>query len=65
MDKRETYLVEVQWDEEAEVFHVVSSDVRSLNAEADTIDEMMALLEKLVPFLVQENRATRKNDQGF
>ncbi len=61
MGKEETYLVEVHRDEEAEVFYVENSDVPGLDAEADTIDEMTAPLEKLVPFLVQENPLHPKN----
>ncbi len=56
MSKKETYFVEVHWDEKAEVFYVESTNVPGLNAETDTINEMTVLLEELVPFLVQENQ---------
>jgi hypothetical protein len=49
------FLVTCQWDEEAQVWYVVESNVPGLSAEAASTEEMSELLLHLVPELMQLN----------
>jgi hypothetical protein len=49
------YTVTVLWDEEAALWAVVDSNVPGLNAEAATQVEMIALLQIMIPELVELN----------
>jgi len=49
------YFVKAEWDDEASVWFVSQSDVPGLAAEADSPEELLALLETLVPEMVELN----------
>lgn len=48
--------VRCQWDAEAGLWYVAESNVPGLSAEAPTKEEMVGLLEALIPQLVQLNQ---------
>ncbi len=50
-----TYYVRADWDEEAEVWYVSQSDVPGLVAEAETSEKLIALLNELIPELLELN----------
>ena len=50
-----TYYVRADWDEEAEVWYVSQSDVPGLVAEAETAEKLIALLNELIPELLELN----------
>jgi hypothetical protein len=47
--------VNVSRDEQEGVWHVVSSDVPGLNAEAQTLDELIEIVADLAPDLIAAN----------
>ena len=49
------FYVKADWDGEASVWYVAQSDVPGLVAEADTIPELLSLLDTLIPELVELN----------
>lgn len=55
-DVRErVYYVKADWDEEAKVWYVSSTDVPGLAVEADTPVKLLALLDDLIPELIELN----------
>lgn len=48
--------VTCQWDDEAQIWYVVESNVPGLSAEAASKAEMRAVLAELIPQLVQLNQ---------
>lgn len=51
----ETFKVTAMWDQEVDLWVVVDSNVPGLNAEAATQNEMVALLQQMIPELVELN----------
>ncbi|MCQ9372849.1 DUF1902 domain-containing protein [Methyloversatilis sp. XJ19-13] len=51
----DNYRVRCAWDEEAKVWYVEDSNVPGLAAEASTFEGLVAVLEKRVPELLDEN----------
>ena len=49
------FLVIVDWDDIAKVWHVTESNVPGLVTEAATLDDMVKKLEILVPEMLEEN----------
>jgi len=49
------FYVKAEWDEEAKVWYVSGSDVPGLNAEANTPQEMVEILQSLIPELLEAN----------
>lgn len=54
MDSK-TYFVVAEWDSEAKVWFVSRTDVPGLAAEAASPQELLSLLETLIPELVEAN----------
>ena len=54
----------VLWDPEAEVFYTRDSTIPGLNAQADTIKEMIEVLDELLPLLIEENRAIMSSSES-
>ena len=53
--RERVYFVKAEWDEEAEVWYVSSTDVPGLAAEAETPEALLALLDTLIPELIELN----------
>ena len=53
--RQKTYYVRADWDEGAEVWFVSQSDVPGLVAEAETSEKLIALLNELIPELLELN----------
>ena len=53
--RERVYYVRADWDEEAQVWYVSSTDVPGLAAEAETPEKLRALLDELIPELVELN----------
>lgn len=51
----ETFKVTAMWDQEVDLWVVVDSNVPGLNAEAATQNEMVALLQQMIPELIELN----------
>ena len=49
------YFVKAEWDKEAGVWYVSQTDVPGLVAEAATTGELLALLQTLIPELIELN----------
>jgi predicted RNase H-like HicB family nuclease len=49
------FVIVVEWDEEAGVWFVDETDVPGLAAEADTLDDLVDRLKRLVPELLELN----------
>lgn len=49
------YVIQISLDEDAGVYYVRNSDVPGLHVEADTIDEVMAIVRDVLPDLVKHN----------
>lgn len=49
------YEVRVAWDADAKVWYVADSDVPGLAGEAESVEEMIALLQNRVPEMLEEN----------
>mgnify|MGYP000636182302 CR=1 FL=1 len=47
--------VRFAWDEEAAAWYVLDSDIPGLNAEADTLDELLDKVRNMAPELVTLN----------
>lgn len=54
-DQMHTYFVKAEWDAEAKVWYVSNTDVPGLAAEADTTEALFALLQELIPELIELN----------
>lgn len=57
------YYVKAEWDSEAEVWFVSSSDVPGLNAEADTPEGLLDVLTDLIPELLVANGVIEGGDE--
>lgn len=55
--KLKAYTVTCQWDDEARVWYVADSDVPGLATEADTVEEMGAKLQRMIPELLEMNES--------
>jgi len=65
MEKRvpqRVYYIKAEWDDEAKVWYVSSTDVPGLVAEANTPAELLSLLEVLVPEMIQLNGDDTQTD---
>ncbi len=49
------FFIRAEWDEEASVWVATSDDVPGLVSEADTIEQLSAKLEVLIPELLDAN----------
>ena len=56
------YLIYAEWDAEAEVWVASSDEVPGLTTEADTIPALIAILEHVVPELLEENGVIGDDD---
>jgi len=59
------YEVVIARDEESGQFYVHESDVIGLNACADTIDELIAIIQDVAPDLIEHNHRARLNVLSF
>lgn len=50
-----TFFVKAEWDGDAAVWYVSNTDVPGLAAEADTPEELLKLLNTLIPELIELN----------
>jgi predicted RNase H-like HicB family nuclease len=50
--------VHAKWDSEAEVWVATSDEVPGLATEADTLEDLVAKLQSLVPELIELNKKT-------
>ena len=55
MSKQENLTVIVSHDKIENVWHVLSSDVPGLHAEAETLDDLVAVIADLAPQLIAAN----------
>lgn len=53
------FTVQAKWDPEAGVWWAQSEDIPGLNAEAETMDELVTEVRELVPVLLAENKGIR------
>ena len=53
--RKRVYYVKADWDEEAKVWYVSSTDVPGLAVEAETPQELLTILDEVVPELVHLN----------
>ncbi|MBI5506572.1 MAG: DUF1902 domain-containing protein [Deltaproteobacteria bacterium] len=60
MPKR--YLIRAEWDNEAGVWVATSEEVWGLATEADSIEELVASLGRMLPELLEENRQIQGDD---
>jgi len=58
------YSVRAEWDADAGVWFVTSSDIPGLVTEAETIDALAAKVEALVPELLEANGLICDNGQA-
>ena len=63
MSKPETLAVKVSHDKAQSLWFVLSSDILGLHAEAETLDELVAVISDVVPDLVVANLSGGKG--GF
>lgn len=52
------YEVRVAWDSEAKVWYVAESNVPGLAGEADSVENMIKLLQVRVPEMLEENEVS-------
>lgn len=55
MSKQTTLTVNVSHDKQENVWHVMSSDVVGLHAEAETLDELVMVIADVAPELIAAN----------
>ena len=55
MSKQTTLAVTVSHDKKESVWHVLSSDIPGLHAEAETLDELVAVITDVAPDLIAAN----------
>ncbi len=53
--REHVFFVKADWDDEAKVWRVSHTDVPGLAAEADSVGELLDLLDTLIPELVELN----------
>ncbi len=58
MSRKYQFTIQVEHDEHAAVWYVHSSDVPGLNAEARSLDELVAVVADLAPELIEHNLNT-------
>lgn len=56
--------VKAEWDEEAGVWYVSNTDVPGLAAEADSPEELLKLLDALIPELIELNALDGEAESG-
>jgi hypothetical protein len=61
-DPAKAFEVTAVWDPEASVWVAESNDIPGLVAEADSMDQLVPELEKIIPALITENHV--KNPSG-
>ena len=61
---RRIYKIWVEWDSEAEVWYVKKSHVPGLHAEAATQEELLEVLQELIPELMMANVFSRSKQAG-
>jgi hypothetical protein len=49
------YVIDAEWDDEAEVWVATSEDIPGLVTEADTLEELASRLRAVVPELLRAN----------
>ena len=59
------FFIRAEWDEEASVWVATSDDVPGLVSEADTIEQLSAKLEVLIPELLDANGYPDVRDVPF
>ena len=59
------FFIRAEWDEEASVWVATSDDVPGLVSEADTIEQLSAKLEVLIPELLDANGYPDGQDVPF
>ncbi|PZQ44300.1 MAG: antitoxin HicB [Micavibrio aeruginosavorus] len=57
-----TYVINVLWDAEAEVWVATSKDIKGLVLEAATMELLMSEIEDVVPDLLEDNHANHGPD---
>ena len=62
--RKAEFKVVAMWDSEAEVWYVSETDVPGLNAEGETLDELLAELRILVPELLILNGVITAQDKN-
>ena len=62
--RKAKFKVVAMWDSEAEVWYVSETDVPGLNAEGETLDELLAELRILVPELLLLNGVITAQDKN-
>ncbi len=55
MSKQTTLTVNVSHDKQENVWFVLSSDIPGLHAEAETLDELVAVISDVAPDLIAAN----------
>ena len=55
MSKQTTLAVNVSHDKQESVWYVLSSDIPGLHAEAETLDELVAVISNVAPDLIAAN----------
>ena len=55
MSKQTTLAVNVSHDKQESVWYVLSSDIVGLHAEAETLDELVAVIADVAPDLIAAN----------
>ena len=55
MSKQTTLAVNVSRDKKLHVWYVLSSDITGLHAEAETLDELVAVISDVAPDLIAAN----------
>ena len=51
----EKVVVRAEWDQEAEVWYVAETSLPGLNAEADTVEQLVAVLPAMIQDLLEED----------
>ena len=65
MSKQKTLAVIVSHDKQEGVWHVLSSDVPGLHAEAETLDELVAVIADVAPDLIAANLPDTAQDTSI
>lgn len=58
----QSFYIKVEWDAEAKVWFIDSTNVPGLNVEAESREELLTILDDLVPELLMENGAFDSDD---
>lgn len=57
--------VRAEWDDDARVWVATSDDVPGLATEAETVEDLMAKLEVMIPELLDANNDSRDGEVPF